>query len=327
MPKKIILTEKEKDYIIEQYALPNLSISDIARNLKLDRGVVKRFAKEIGITKKFASKTRGIKYDWTSEKIEYLTQMYASDNVTVLDIADYLETSEDTVTKKAKELNLNKKIKNNFKKEDIDFIRDKFTLLRIKEMASSINMSEESVRKKLIELNLHEEYLLNHKKEKEIKEKLSTIRREAPIDNDNFLWDLSNPYLSNNMIGKKWNIHPDTSGNWRRRLFGKFLYKPKNEEYYTDIENIVRDILIELDIVFYFQYKIDKWSLDFYLGSKRCIEVQGIMFHSSKYQIEKDIRKKNELNNLGYSILYLEEEIIHKNPEEVKKLILGFLQQ
>ena len=327
MPKKIILTEKEKDYIIEQYALPNLSISDIARNLKLDRGVVKRFAKEIGITKKFASKTRGIKYDWTSEKIEYLTQMYASDNVTVLDIANFLETSEDTVTKKAKELNLNKKIKNNFKKEDIDFIRDKFTLLRIKEMASSINMSEESVRKKLIELNLHEEYLLNHKKEKEIKERLSTIRREVPIDNDDFLWDLSNPYLSNNMIGKKWNIHPDTSGNWRRRLFGKFLYKPKSEDYYTDIEDIVRDILIELDIVFYFQHKIDKWSLDFYLGNKRCIEVQGIMFHSSKYQIEKDIRKKNELNNLGYSILYLEEEIIRKNPEEVKKLILGFLQQ
>lgn len=48
MVKKIILTEKEKDYIREHYSKGELSISRIAKNLQLDRGLVMRNAKEMG---------------------------------------------------------------------------------------------------------------------------------------------------------------------------------------------------------------------------------------------------------------------------------------
>lgn len=337
MARKIILTEEEKRYINEEYSKPNLSISQIARNLKLDRGVVKRYAKEEGLVKVFPKNTQGIKFKWTDERIEYLIKMYDSDEVTVVDIAENLGTSEDTTTKKAKELGLVKKRKQNYKEEDIQYIKDKVTSLTIKEIANHLDFSHEFIRLKMIELDIHDVYMdtrenewkLKRDKEKEEKlnRKLRTIRREAPIDNEDFLWDLTNPYYTNYNIGKKWDIHPDTAGNWRKRLIGKIHYSPKDEFSITYIEDKVRDLLLELDLAFFFQHTIGKWSIDFYLGNKKCVEVQGKRFHTREKTIEKDKRKKEELEKLGYSILYLKESVINNDINEVKNQILGFLQQ
>ena len=96
----------------------------------------------------------------------------------------------------------------------------------------------------------------------------------------------------------------------------------------TELEKVVAEILSDtFDVVYFFEHQIGKWNVDFYLGNKKIIEAQGVRWHNSEKAIEKDERKYAELTSLGYSILYIHELELNKNEDEIKKQILGFLQQ
>ena len=156
MVKKIILTEKEKDYIREHYSKGELSISRIAKNLQLDRGVVMRNAKEMGINKVFPSRTQGKMFEWNEEKDDLLKELYGSDELTVVDIAEKFGISEDSITKRARILNIWKKPKKRYslKPEDINFIRDRASSMSIVQIANELGISEDFVSRKIKELNL-----------------------------------------------------------------------------------------------------------------------------------------------------------------------------
>lgn len=337
--KKVKFTDEEEKYIEHHYSRGEKSVSQIARDLGYDRGVVRRKAKEMGLEKVFPKGTQGKKYIWTKEKDALLIRLYDSSDVTVVDIAEEFGTSEDTVTKRAKSFGLNKRIRNSYSKENIDEIKDKARSMSIVKIANSIGFSEESVRKKVKELGLKNLYYDEKKEEWALKRQEEKARidyfknekrraRVAPVDDDAFLWDLSNPYYTTYQLGQKYNLNPSTIGNWRSRLLGKMHASPVMKGIMTELEDIVSKILTqELDATYFFEHDIGSWNIDFYLGNKKGIEVQGERWHKSESVKEKDQRKLKELSGLGYSILYLHEQDILKKPVETKRKIVGFLQQ
>ena len=339
MVRKIELTKEEKDFIKHHYAVGELSISEIARQLGYDRGVIKRNADKMGLVKVFPKGTRGKPFLWTKERDELLNKLYGSNQVTVVEIAEKLGTSEDTATKRAKILGLNKVSKVPYTESDIDYIRDKAQSISISKIANHIGLSHEFVRQKIQELGLKniyfdekkKEWALMRQKEKERIEKFYESRKrpgEAPITDDEFLWDLSNPAYTTYYLGEKYDLDPATIGNWRKRLLGDFRASPNPKGKMTKLESDVSKILInDFDVTYFFEHKIEKWNVDFYLGNKKIIEAQGSAWHNSEKVIEKDRRKKKELEELGYSILYIHENDFYNNKENIKKEILGLLQQ
>lgn len=339
MVRKIQLTKKEKDFIRHHYSVGEMSISEIARELGYDRGVVMRNAKEMGLEKVFPKGIQGNKYDWTKEKDELLIKLYDSTELTVVDIAEKFGISEDSITKRARHLGVWKKKKTQYRDEDIDYIKDRASSMSISNIANHLNMSHEFVRRKIKELGLNELYYDKKKEEWSIKKIEEEQRVEnfylnrkrpglTPLDDDSFLWDLSNPHYTTYYLGRKYDLHPSTIGIWRKKLLGEMRAAPKTDGGMTEIERKVSVMLEEnFDVVYFFEHCIGKWNVDFYLGNKKIIEVQGERWHSSDKVKEKDKRKNKELTELGYSIIYIHELDFDKNQDTIKKQILGLLQQ
>jgi very-short-patch-repair endonuclease len=70
-------------------------------------------------------------------------------------------------------------------------------------------------------------------------------------------------------------------------------------------EKEVMNILDLLDVVYQRERRVGKYHIDFYLGFRLCIEVQGHYWHSKKDRQATDKRKKAFLEKEGYKILYL----------------------
>lgn len=341
MVKKIILTEEEKDYIKEHYLKGELSISMIAKNLQLDRGVVIRNAKEMGVNKVFPNKTQGKRFEWNEERDDLLKQLYDSDELTVVDIAEKFGISEDTITKRARILDIWKKPKTRYslKPKDVDFIRDRASSMSIVQIANELGISEDFVSKKIKEMNLTNLYFDELKKKWKLKKTKNQERIElfylnnkrpgvTPWNDDDFLWDISDPYLTTYDVGEKWNLSASHIGRVRQQLLGKMKATPKLQGSMTQIEKEVSILLVEeLDLVYFFEHRIGKWNVDFYLGNKLCIEVQGSYWHASESVKDKDNRKKQELEEMGYVIFYIEEEGFSSKKDHIKKELLGLLQQ
>lgn len=338
MVRKIELTKEEKDFITLHYSKAELSISDIARHLGYDRGVIVRNAKEMGLEKIFPNRVQGKKFKWTKDKDDMLIDMYNSNRVTVYDIANKFGISEDTVTKRARTLGIFKNKKVKYTDEDIEYIKDRAQSISIAKIANHLKLSEEFVRQKTKELGLNNLYYDKKQEEWAIKKRLKAQEVEdfylnrkrpgyAPINDDTFLWDLSNPYYTTYDLGIKYDLNPSTIGLWRKKLLGEIRASPKNIDTMTEIEHKVSTLLIEnFDVTYFFGHKIGKWSVDFYLGNKKIIEVQGDRWHVGEKVEDKDKRKFDELTSLGYQILYLNECDYYQNHDKIKQQILGFLQ-
>lgn len=339
MVRKLELTQEEKEFIRHHYGLAELSISEISRQLGYDRGVIMRNAKEMGLEKVFPKGSRGKKYNWTPERDNLLIELYQSNQLTVVDIAEKLGTSADSTTKRARTLGVWKNAKIPYTEEDLAYIKDRAQSMSIGQIANHIGLSHEFVRQKISEMGLTNLYFDKKKEQWELKRRNEERRIEefyknrkrpgtAPIDDDNFLWDLSNPHYTTFDLGEKYDLSPSTVGIWRNKLLGKMRATPKQQNSMTELETKISRVLIEsFDITYFFEHKIGKWNVDFYLGNKKIIEAQGVRWHASEKVKEKDERKFNELTDLGYSILYIHELDFEKNQDEVEKQILGFLQQ
>ncbi len=129
--------------------------------------------------------------------------------------------------------------------------------------------------------------------------------------------DLKNPYLSHVKIAKKYNTTPDVVAQRRKR---KGLQVRRNVGRTLLEEEIVR-ILDKLDIVYHEQKRIGKWSCDFYLGNKIIIDIHGEWAHNKEIVIERDSRKKQELEELQYNYLV----ILEKDLGIAEKLITQYL--
>ena len=84
----------------------------------------------------------------------------------------------------------------------------------------------------------------------------------------------------------------------------------------------VEEILEDLDLAYMYEKQIMNWKVDYYLGNKTIIEVQGEYWHSLNKVKEKDKRKFTELKNNGYTIIEIWENEVD-NIDLIKTRILN----
>jgi hypothetical protein len=121
---------------------------------------------------------------------------------------------------------------------------------------------------------------------------------------DEFEEDLKNPLYTHAQLGRKWNLTAEAIGAQRkRRNIGHW-----RSNSLTTIELDLQDILDELDIAYINTFQIERWSIDFYLGHKICIDIHGTWAHSTEMIKERDIRKSIWLKEHNYFYFIVKEE-------------------
>ena len=148
-------------------------------------------------------------------------------------------------------------------------------------------------------------------------------KKEIMMQKEDFIRDYSNLFLSSTYIAKKYKINYKTINMWRLEDFGNYKNKIDALIKRTEPESLFEDILYELGIPYFYQWKINKWNIDFYLGHKICIEINGDYWHNNtQYVIEKDKRKKDYLKDNGYILIEFTEYEIKNNKQYIINTIL-----
>lgn len=194
-------------------------------------------------------------------------------------------------------------------KEEIEYLNDNIRFESIPNIANKLNRSENDVYRTM-KLN-------------GIFTPISKKRIQQPTT-DEFKEDLGNPLKSPNELAKKYSVSAQTIKNWRKDAYGDF--KTLNNRWLkkSSAEIEFEEILEELDLAYIFQKELDKWRVDFYLGFKIVIEIQGEYWHSLEKKKEIDLRKKQDLENKGYKVFWVEESQL-KDRDSIKKQILDIL--
>nr|3R3P_A Chain A, Mobile intron protein [Bacillus phage 0305phi8-36]3R3P_B Chain B, Mobile intron protein [Bacillus phage 0305phi8-36] len=91
----------------------------------------------------------------------------------------------------------------------------------------------------------------------------------------------------------------------------------------TTPERRVKEILDEMDIVYFTHHVVEGWNVAFYLGKKLAIEVNGVYWASKQKNVNKDKRKLSELHSKGYRVLTIEDDELN-DIDKVKQQIQKF---
>jgi very-short-patch-repair endonuclease/AraC-like DNA-binding protein len=305
-------TKEEIDRIRYVYETNEISISELAKEFGLpSRSSILTTAKKMGLTKTQTRNARsGFKTEWTEEMIAQLREGYASELVTVDELANSLKMSIDTMAKKAKELGLSKVRKQFVTDQQMLIIREMAeNQLSIKQIIEKTGLGKETIRKIMRSFDIP----TYHTRIKDLEDK------EA------FFKDLGNPRYSAPDLRRKYGVSDGAIHKWRRKIYGEFKLQLHTTEHLSDLEMQMVEILEELDLAYIPQKKIDKWTVDFYLGQKTILEVDGYYHDKNKVQ-EKDSRKLKDLRSKGYQIITISYSEF-ENKEQIKLKIstsLGF---
>lgn len=194
-------------------------------------------------------------------------------------------------------LTINNLTFNKLQQWQVDYLKENYQKQKLTELEQALGICGETIYRILKALNLKRQRF---------------YYRVLP-DTEEVYKDLSNPYLSHVKIAAKYNCTPDAVAQQRKR---KGLSVRKNVSR-TMLEEKIAKILQELDIAFHEQKRIGKWSIDFYLGNKICLDVHGTWIHNKPIAIERDSRKTLELSQLGYKYI-----VIHEDEIELAKKII-----
>lgn len=241
---------------------------------------------------------QGIKFVPTEEQIATIKELYNSPDITQKEIADLLGVNPYTLNRIAKDLGLVKTRKNVWTSEKIAWLKKNYNLT-YREMVEHLQFDNETIRLKINELGL----------------KRTTVYRPFKLDMEDqeFLSDLDNPTLTASDIVEK---YKDKYGVGESRIHQlrkqrKIKLQVNTIDRSSTAEIKVRSILEEIDVAYVQEKKIGKYSIDFYLGFKLCLEVQGRYWHSQSRRIESDHRKKQFLESKGYKVIYVWDDELH----------------
>ena len=257
-----------------------------------------------------------VKINWNDESVKTkFIMMYNKIDLDIYvysfkDIMDEFGIGDrSTITNAAKRYGLSKRDnkylnkKNKLSYEQRKYVVEHYRDYTVEEFGLMFDMMPRTVTAFLRSQNLTPKY--NNPKSK----------YEQLMEEEGFVKDYNNLFLSNAYIAKKYNLRTGTVLKWRTDDFGdqrKWISKMYKK---TAPELIMEDILYELEIPFFYEWTIDKWNIDYYLGNKICIEVNGDYWHSNNdYVVNKDEDKIQWLRNNGYTILvFTESEMENKN--------------
>lgn len=201
-----------------------------------------------------------------------------------------MDTTFHSVSGKAKNLKLKKnlnKVYNLLTDTEKQYIKENSLQLSISQIAKNLKRDKETINKYIKENDLVTKHTLF----------------KHLIKNEEFKKDFYNPALTHAYVGRKYGTTDWVIRKWRLREIGD--YKQMTDTYLckSTAELDLENILEELDLAFIYEKKILNWKVDYYLGFKTIIEVQGEYWHSLEKTKEKDARKFKELRDNGYKII------------------------
>lgn len=242
---------------------------------------------------------------------QFIIEQYQNPQVTQVEIAKQLGVHPSTLNRYARSIGVQKATKSKWTPEKIEWLKENYNL-PYKELESYLSLDGETIRIKLKQLNITR----------------TTKYRPFKLDmNDKkFLSDLDNPRLSAPDIVEK---YKDKYGIGESRIHQlrkerEIKLQINTLERVSSTEKEVMKILDDLDVVYQREKRVGKYSLDFYLGFKVCIEAQGGYWHNKPERKESDARKKAYLESQGYTIIYVWENAIDKNHIVTELKRLGF---
>ena len=198
--------------------------------------------------------------------------------------------------------------KQKFTPEKVEWLKVNYNKT-YKEMREYLGICDETIRVKINELGL----------------KRTSRYRPFKLDMDDkeFLADLENPRLTAPDIVEKYKdkygIGESRIHQLRKERDIKLQINTLDRE--SSGEKQVREILDNLDVAYIKEKRVGKYHLDFYLGFKGCIEVQGSYWHSKEDRKLRDIRKKGYLKENGYRVLYIWDNELDKAEEDILKFL------
>lgn len=292
---------------IKEMAADGCTQSQIAALIGKDRCCVKRLLKDYQIKLEPSVRNRsGRKYEWSRNRIEKLKEFYASDQMDLQDIADYFETSVGTVNRYARSLGLEKVPKAFFQEEDIKYLRENAGKKTLKEMSKELGKNDWVISKQLNKMNIA----------------VRLGKRMLAPETKEFEEDIGNPALSHAALGRKYKVSTGVIKKWRDERFDNFQQMTDTYLCKSTAEMDFEEILRELHLAYLYEARIGEWKVDYDLGFKFLVEIQGSYWHDKvERTIKKDERKFKELREQGYNILIIWDYDL-KDKEKVKQQVL-----
>lgn len=311
---------------VKMMAKMGYTIVDMAKELNVNRSVIYRLIKENDIEMTMNSKNKvGKKYDWTPEKIEKLKQMYASDEYSLEDIYTFFQTSESTIVKKAKDLQIKKTPKAFFSKEILEYLEKNNNVLTTTEMAVHLKMNPWTVVKQLKKMGIYNKEKNNQLALKKSRNSIGSnwYKKEIYFKSPEFVLDLGNPMYSHTYIARKYDLAVSAVKKWRIEKYGSWKGMVDTYLCKSSSEMEFEEILEELKLSYLYEYIVKDWKIDYYLGFNLLIEIQGSHWHDELEKvIEKDKRKFEDLENSGYTVVQFWDYEIKDEKEKVKSILL-----
>lgn len=295
---KIIWTPEMEEELRSMYSNSKITLDDMVKSFNMSESSIVKKARSLGM-----NKVKDI-FDWSSHKIRLLKKHYASEDYTVVSIAELFETTEAVIRSKAKQLGLSK-IKNKpYSDEEVAWMVKNKEAKSLEEIATILGRSKDAIKIKLVKLG-----------------EIETINRRKVMPNtEEFKLDIGNPMHSNAVLSRKYGVSSTTISNWRKQLFGNFKIMVDTWRCKTTSEMDFEDILEELDLAYIYQKEILGWRIDFYLGMKTIVEIYGSYHHKLEKVKLKDERAINQLKEAGYNVIVIWDYEL-KNKEKIKQLI------
>ena len=244
----------------------------------------------------------------TQNQLNFIKENYPKLDYTLDEMSSKLGVSVETIRRRAKEMGLERP-KYSIYGKDLEWLKTNYNK-PYKELTEYLGVDEETIRATLNRIGITR----------------TTKYRPFKIDpNDNDFWnDIDNPRLTAPAIVRKYEGIYDISEStvWLYRR--KRQIKPQINwiESESEAEREVRLILDDLDVAYIQEKKFGKYHIDFYLGFRACIEVQGAYWHNRKTRKVQDSNKCRFMTSIGYKILYIDEKDTNKEEK-----ILKFLQE
>jgi very-short-patch-repair endonuclease/biotin operon repressor len=307
--QKFAMSQKDIDFLKNNY--DKHSVKELSEILKLDTVKIRNKLFKLNLIPKKENEI-------TDDELNYIKNNYYK--MSIKEMSKVLGYSETKISNHLKELNLKipNRIKHFWTKEELIYINENINILTIEEISDNLNIPKETILKKVKDGKyLNYDYPNNKLKKEEIDFIL-----------DNYL------IYTDNDIAKMFNVSEriisDTRKYYGIQKTGSEINGP------TKPEKIIMEILEELSIKFLYNKQLEEYRPDFYIEkNKLIIEVQGDYFHCNPYiytegpkdeiqlrHIIRDYYKKCYYLSRGYEILYLWENDIINDLENVKSKIL-----
>lgn len=311
-----MFTKEQEDFITEKIK-EQWSYAKIANTIGLDRRKVSAWCKQNNL-ESYNAKTKKSIYDtWAEDKKELFVEMFTKKEYgcyvyTYKDILKIFTDIKDrgTIQNIALKLGYIREEAYKLHSKDLTYEQRKFIIdnndnMTVQEMARKLNFNDRTV----------DDFL---------KSQGITPNRENPkfkkdlmLQIPEFKQDYEDLTLSISYVSNKWNLNEKTVATWRKQDFGDYMYKICATIKRTRPEKEFEDILFDLEIPYFYQWRIDPWKIDYYLGNKICIEIDGSFWHELDNVIEKDKRKIEDLESKGYTVIRFSEEEIYNEKEKV----------